>query len=170
MDSLRMELEHDDAGVRATTILPSSVNTPLFDHAGSHLGVRPAPVPPVYEPQAVVEAILHAAEHPVRDIVVGGAGKALIVQHRLAPRATDRLLRLGGQAFARQRTDRAESATSGNLFSPGIEGSTTGTHGRGALRVSRYSRLFEHHPGTRRAAVAALGGAAMASLARAVRP
>ncbi len=155
MDSLRMELEHDDAGVAVTTILPSSINTPLFEHAGSHLGVLPAPVPPIYQPQAVAEAILHAAEHPVRDIVVGGAGKALIVQHRLAPRATDRLLQVAGQAFARQRSSRPEAATTGNLFEPGIAGLTTGSHGRLAFGVSRYSRLLEHHPNRRRALVGA---------------
>jgi NAD(P)-dependent dehydrogenase (short-subunit alcohol dehydrogenase family) len=84
-DTLRMELEHERSGVNVTLLMPSSINTPLFDHARSKLGVEPMPIPPVYEPRVVAEAILFAAEHPRRDIVVGGAGKMLDVMERISP-------------------------------------------------------------------------------------
>ena len=51
--------------------------------------MKPRPIPPVYEPELVAEAILYAAEHPVRDIYVGGAGKLLVSLHHLAPRLVD---------------------------------------------------------------------------------
>ena len=46
------------------------------------IGVKPKGLPPFYEPRTVASAILYAAEHPVRDVVVGGAGKALVLGQR----------------------------------------------------------------------------------------
>lgn len=161
MDALRLELAHERSGVNVTTILPSSIDTPLFDNAASRLGVRPAPIPPVYKPAAVAEAILFAAEHPLPEIVVGGGGKALSVAERLAPRMTDRMLLLGGQAFKRQRSG-SPAHTDGDVFSPGrATGSTTGSFGRGALSRSLYTRHIEQRPGRKRMM---LGGAFAASL------
>ncbi len=156
MDALRGELEHDRTGIAVTTILPSSINTPLFDNASSRLGVRPAPIPPVYRPEAVAEAILYAAEHPVRDILVGGGARALTGSHRLAPRLTDRMLLFGGQAFARQRSDLDAPTGDGNLFEPGTANSATGSYGRFALRTRVYTPLLEYQPSRRRALTAAL--------------
>lgn len=165
MDALRLELEHDqDVDIGVTTILPASINTPFFDQAGSRLGVRPAPIPPVYEPQAVADAIVYAAEHQVRDIAVGGAGKALMLCQRLAPRFTDRLLLFGGQGFARQRSDRREPAGAGNLFQPGTANGPTGSYGRFALSRSVYTRQLDQHPARRRVLLA--GVAACALVAR----
>src|SRR5918995_773726 len=50
---------------RAVPLEAASMNTPLFDHARSKVGVRPVPIPPIYEPRVTAKAILHAAEHPV---------------------------------------------------------------------------------------------------------
>ncbi len=161
MDALRLELEHEGTGITATTILPSSIDTPLFDQAASRLGVRPAPVPPIYKPTVVTEAILFAAEHPLPEIVVGGADKALSVSERLAPRLTDRLLLLGGQAFKRQRNDRPP-AGEGNLFTSGAAiGSTTGSFGRAALSRSLYTRHLEQRPTRKRVLLAAALGASV---------
>ena len=43
--------------------------------------------PPVHPPQEVARAILHAAVHPRRDIVVGGGGKLLVAAKEFAPGA-----------------------------------------------------------------------------------
>ncbi len=170
MDSLRMELEGERAGIGVTTILPSSVDTPLFDNATSRLGVRPAPIPPIYRPHAVAEAIVHAAEHTVREIVVGGGGKALTVSERLAPALTERLLLAGGQAFKRQRSSRPDTGT-GNLWTSGpANGSTTGSYGRAAFSRSLYTRHIEQHPVRKRLLLtAALGASVLAQRRRATR-
>jgi NAD(P)-dependent dehydrogenase (short-subunit alcohol dehydrogenase family) len=169
MDALRLELEHDRTGISVTTILPSSIDTPLFDHAASRLGVRPAPIPPIYKPGVVSEAILFAAEHPLPEIVVGGGGKALSVSERLAPRLTDRLLLLGGQAFKRQRSDRP-IAGEGNLFTSGpANGSATGSVTRAALSRSLYTRHLEQRPMRKRVLLAAALGASLLAPLRANR-
>lgn len=158
-EAIRMELEHDGSGIAVTLIMPSSINTPLFTNALSRLGVRPAPVPPVYEPRVVAEAILFAAENPRREIVVGGAGKALVMGQRLSASLLDRYMVQGGRLFDQQRTDRPDHGDS-NLFHPtNGPGSTTGEFGEGAMATSLYTRHLEQHPNRKRAlaAAAALG-------------
>lgn len=92
LEVLRVELEEEGLPVSVTNIMPASINTPLYDRAVTRLGVKPRPVPPVYQPQVVVDALLYAAENPVREIVVGGAGKGLSLIQRLSPRLADRFL------------------------------------------------------------------------------
>jgi short-subunit dehydrogenase len=91
-ESLRMELDHEGSPITVSTLLPSSINTPLFEHARSKLGVLPQPVPPIYQPRVVSEAVLRAISHPQPRMVVGGGGKMLELAHRIAPRWAPTLL------------------------------------------------------------------------------
>lgn len=162
-ESLRMELESERSPVTVSTLLPSSINTPLFTHARSKLGVLPRPVPPVYQPRVVAEAVLYAIEHPQPRVVVGGAGKALDVVQRVAPRvASDLLLRLGG-VVRKQRTERPDDGTD-NLFTPSSgPGEVDGVYGQRAKSTSLYTSVLEQHPNRIRALLAA--GALLAVVA-----
>lgn len=106
LESLRSELQHDRVPVSVTNVMPATINTPLFDNARTKLGVKPVARPPVYQPRIVVDAILHAAEHPVRDVVVGGAARVVILTEALAPRVLDTVLRLTGTACTSPTTPR----------------------------------------------------------------
>lgn len=109
-EALRMELEHAKSGINVTLIMPSAINTPFFNHALSKLGVLPRPAGPVYEPELVAEAIVYAAEHPQRDVTVGGGGKLFQLMKRAAPRLTDKLMTARGAMFRAQESDRQENA------------------------------------------------------------
>jgi short-subunit dehydrogenase len=149
-DALRMELEHARSAITVSTVLPSSINTPLFRHARSHMGVQPGPIPPVYEPSVVAEAIVHVIEHPRPRTVVGGAGKTLELLQRLAPRLAGTLLLRAGKVFERQRTDRPPGED--NLFEASRgTGAVGGEFGDGAMRTSFYTTLLEQHPNRVRA-------------------
>jgi len=149
-EAVRMELEREAPGVNVVLIMPSSINTPLFTFARSKLGVKPMPVPPVYEPRVVAEAILFAAEHPARDIVVGGSGKLLVEGERISPWLTDRYMLQGDLAFRQQLTERPDDGVD-NLFEPSTgPGSTTGDYGEGSRSTSLYTRYLEFHPQVKR--------------------
>ena len=75
-DALRMELVDEGAPVSVTLIKPASIDTPLPQRARNYMDREPSLPPPIYPPEEVANAILHAAVHPQRDIFVGGAGKA----------------------------------------------------------------------------------------------
>ncbi|HEX8415972.1 MAG TPA: SDR family oxidoreductase, partial [Methylobacterium sp.] len=93
-DSLRIELEEEGAPVSVTLIKPAAINTPFPQHARNYTDREPKLPPPIYDPREVAVAILHAAEHPQRDIYVGGGGRVMSTVQAMAPRAFDRIGRL----------------------------------------------------------------------------
>ena len=143
LDSLRIELSREGVAVSVTNIMPSGMNTPLFQKALTRLGVEPRPPPPVYAPELVSRAILHAACTPRRDLVVGGAGWALQLAHRLSPAITDAILR-SPAGYDSQLTDRPKSPQArSNLFEPSLDtlARVEGIFGAETLRKSLFTRL-----------------------------
>ncbi len=117
LESLRVELRQANIPVSVTNIMPASINTPLFSKARTRLGVKPMGIPPIYQPDLVADAILYAAEHPTRDIIVGGSGKLFDVLQRISPAMVDEILLRS--AFTGQRTDEPESVEApDNLYAP----------------------------------------------------
>jgi short-subunit dehydrogenase len=154
-ESLRLELKHEQSGVNVTLILPASINTPFFVHSRSKLGVKPKPPPPVYQPEAVAEAIVYAAEHPLRDVYVGGASKMMTLMQRVSPSLTDRFMLMRGMAFEQQRTDEPDDRED-TLFAPSVgTGSSTGEFGDHAQSRSIYTEVVGFHPNLGRALAAA---------------
>src|SRR5215207_3805846 len=88
-DALRMELEEAGAPVSVTLIKPAAINTPFPQHAKNYTEHEPKLPAPVYPPEEVASVILHAAQRPMRDVYVGGAGPAMSVFSRFAPRLMD---------------------------------------------------------------------------------
>ncbi len=158
-EAVRMELEYERAGVHLTLIKPAVINTPYYNHARSKMNVEPRAMSPVYEPSLVAEAIIHAAGHPVRDIVVGDGGKFLCVLQRISPSLVDQFMLLGGAAFKLQQ--REEPPRPGdNLFTPMNEtGAIRGEYGHRSTTFSPFTRHLEPYPNRKRLllAAAALG-------------
>ena len=161
LEAMRLELEHDGVPVSVTQIMPGTINTPLFSKARTKIGVKPVGAPPIYQPGIVADAILHAAEHPMRDIVVGGAAMAMIATQRLSPRLMDAMLLRGG--FEIQKTDEPKSeAAPNNLFTPVGDNRVEGDFSDQA-RGRSYGTWLELNAAGRRGALAgaALGTAAL---------
>jgi len=95
-ESARVELEKHKTGVDICLILPGGINTPQFDRGRQRLGEQPQPVPPIYQPEIVAEAILHCAEHPQRELPVTWAAQKLLWGQKLSPRAGDLVLLRNG--------------------------------------------------------------------------
>ena len=90
-DSLRIELDKENAPVYVTLIQPAAIDTPYPEHAKSYLEVEPQHVPPVYDPEIVAEAIVHCAERPGRNVLVGGSTKVFTTMEHFLPAAGDRV-------------------------------------------------------------------------------
>jgi hypothetical protein len=162
LGALRVEFQHDKTPVSLTNVMPARINTPLFDNVRTKLGVKPVAPPPVYHPNIVADAIIHAAEHPVRDLVVGGAAKAMILTEALAPVCWMPSC-AGSATGCTIRKTKPEKAPD-NLFHPLPEHDTVeGTVGDHALQWSLYTWL-ELHPGLKRAASIAVTAAAVTAL------
>jgi len=117
LESLRVELQHEKLPISVTNVMPASINTPLFSKARTKLGVKPQGIPPIYQPHLVAEAIVKVAEHPKRDVVVGDAGKMILLAQRISPSLVDAYM--VRTAFKGQRTNEPKSADApDNLFEP----------------------------------------------------
>jgi short-subunit dehydrogenase len=108
-DALRMELEEAGFPISVTLVKPSAIDTPYKEHAKNYMPVEPNNPPPVYAPDIVADAILHCAEHPMRDVFIGGGGKGLSVIGQRSPRFTDKLMGLA--FFDLQQTDKPNDPT-----------------------------------------------------------
>jgi hypothetical protein len=71
--------------------------------------------PPVYAPEVVADTIVYAAEHPRREIPVGGAAVGFLAGQRVAPAPTDALQSIPRLGVATLKADRPGN---GNVDQP----------------------------------------------------
>jgi short-subunit dehydrogenase len=90
-DALRTELEHDKLPISVTLVKPTCVDTMFTVHAKNYMEREPKLPPPVYAPEIVAKAIIYAAEHPKRDVFVGGPAKMAAMGNYFSPRILDRV-------------------------------------------------------------------------------
>ncbi len=156
-EALRVELQAAGSAVQVTLIKPASFNTPLFDQAATHMGVKPKPIAPIYDPDIAARAILYAAEHRVRDMTVGGSAKLLTALEAFAGPVLDRWMVWAGVRGQQSREAKPEGAPH-NLFAPlpgfgRVQGSFKGRR----LSLATAARLHPRLALATGAAVALLG-------------
>jgi len=159
VEAMRVEFQHAGLPISVTNIMPAGINTPLFNKGRTKIGVKPMPAPPIYQPEIVANAILYAAEHPIRDLIVGGAGKGFLETQRWSPRLLDAMLVRFGFQVQQTNESRGEDAPD-NLWAP-VAGQDRieGDFSDQALRRSAYTWLA-----TRPLVRGALVGMTLASL------
>jgi short-subunit dehydrogenase len=136
-DSLRIELEADEAPVSVTLIQPTAVDTPYPEHAGNYLSQEPKLPTPMLEPEKVASAILDAAVDPVRDVRVGAMSKLNTTMAKIAPRLADRMAK---SYMGRQQRAEAPHGLQGSLYTPSEDGRT---HGRGNENAANLKAAME---------------------------
>ena len=141
-DALRMELEMDQVPVSVTLVKPAAIDTPYPEHARNHLDVMPQNAPPVYAPDIVADVICYCAEHPKRDVVVGGAAKVMTLLEKLAPRVTDKVM--GATMERLQRSDRPPRGDDSLFMAPLVEKSERGVYAGKVRERSLYTALALH--------------------------
>ena len=162
-DAYRMELMESGAPVSLTLIKPSAIDTPFARHAKNYLRQEPKLPPPVYRPEDVAEAILHAAEHGGRDYTVGGAGKAIGALNKVLPSLVDLA---GAWMIPRQSVSGHPPARApgGNLYDAGAGGDVRGDSPHHVM-TSLVTRLATN-PAFGSAVLGVLGVAATALMRR----
>lgn len=117
LQALRVELQADKIPISVTEIMPGAINTPIWDKARnkSEYKMQP-PIPPIYHPKIVSNAILYAAENPVRDMVAGGGSVGVPLAERFSPKLTDKITGLIG--FNQFSDERQPPNPPDGLFEP----------------------------------------------------
>jgi len=125
--ALRQELEqNEETNIHVCTIMPVSFDTPFFEHAANHSGKPVRPVPPVYDPQKVIDTIVDLARNPRDEVVVGTAGRLGNVQYRVSPKMMERFMGRNTHK-AQMETEGTARHHSGSIFEP----MSSGTEVRG---------------------------------------
>ena len=94
-DSLRSELLHDRIPIDLCMVQLPAVNTPQFRWCVNKMDEMPQPVPPIFQPEIIAEALHRASLHPRREIYLGFPAIEAILGTQVAPGLADRCLRTG---------------------------------------------------------------------------
>jgi NAD(P)-dependent dehydrogenase (short-subunit alcohol dehydrogenase family) len=84
--------EYRGQGVDVCTVMPASIDTPLFQHAANYTGRTIKPLRPVIRPERVAAAILRCARRPRREKIVGFSGRQLVALHDLTLPLFERIM------------------------------------------------------------------------------
>jgi short-subunit dehydrogenase len=114
-EALRTELIHDGSDVHVTMVELPAHNTPQFSWSRAKMPRKPQPVPPIFQPEVAAEAILYAATHRRRELVVGWPALKAIYGEKVAPGLLDHYLARNGYD-AQQTEEPLEGEREGNLF------------------------------------------------------
>ena len=114
-EALRQETL-DAKQIHVCTVLPASIDTPLFQHAANFTGRATKPLEPIVDPRRVALAIVGCAEQPKREVTVGASGLGMIWMRRLAPSLSEKMV--AHKVERDHFQDRAEPPHAGNLFKP----------------------------------------------------
>ena len=163
-DALRMEMEAQGVPVSVTLLHPGRIDTPYNEHAQSYIAQQPAHRGMIYPPEAVAQAILHAAAHPTRDLFIGAQVKGGVVAAAIAPRLMDKLMER--HMYRSQHADRPSRRTGDSaLHQPGYGLHERGTH-EGWVRGRSYYLKAEMHPVLATVLAAAAVGTGLSQLGR----
>jgi short-subunit dehydrogenase len=157
--SLRQELLLEKTKhIHVCTVLPATIDTPLFEHAANYTGRKPVAMPPVYSPERVARTVVDLVRVPRREVVVGPMGRSMVFESRVMPGMVERMM---ARQVDRTHLSRKESAPAGhgNLHVP-VPGEGAVHGGWGGRRRTAMRRLT----------TATLLAGAVAGAARRARP
>jgi short-subunit dehydrogenase len=116
-DSLRTELMHDKSRIKTSMVQLPAMNTTQFGWVLSKLPNKAKPMGKVYQPEVAARAIVFAAKHNRREVLVGFPTYKAIVGNKIAPWYADWVL--SRQGYAGQQTNEpAAPNRKDNLWEP----------------------------------------------------
>ncbi|HEU4682184.1 MAG TPA: SDR family oxidoreductase [Gemmatimonadales bacterium] len=127
-DSLRSELIHDRSRIRVTSVQMPALNTPQFRWVLSRLPRKSQPVPPIFQPEVAAQAILWAATHNRREVLVGWPAFKAVWVNKFLPGLGDWYLGRKGYD-AQQTSEPRDPDRPHNLWDPVDQEVDHGAHG-----------------------------------------
>jgi NAD(P)-dependent dehydrogenase (short-subunit alcohol dehydrogenase family) len=160
-DSLRTELIHERSNVRLSMLQLPAVNTPQPIRQRNKLPRQSQPVPPMFAPEAIAEAVVWAAEHAPREMLVGRSTLQAVWAQKLVPGLLDRYL--GRNGYAAQVVDEPNDPARPDVLFETVPGDP-GAHGpyRDRERGPDLQMRLRTHPRLAGTLAAAVGLAGMA--------
>jgi len=120
VDVLGDEFAH--TGIHFTTLLPSTIDTPIYQNGANYTGKRSHPLPPTVSVQRAGRAVVRAALHPKRYRYVGRVQASLVPLQYVFPGLFHLITKPMVETFALRGTG---APTDGNLYEPADAGNAT---------------------------------------------
>jgi NAD(P)-dependent dehydrogenase (short-subunit alcohol dehydrogenase family) len=112
--ALGMELR-DERDIHVCCVLPSTIDTPIFQHAANFTRRRVQALPPVYPVRQAAEAIANCLVRPKAEVYVGGISRLAALYRWFAPSAY--AATTARQVETTHFVDGTAEPTSGNVLS-----------------------------------------------------
>ncbi|CAN5356142.1 hypothetical protein BH10PSE2_BH10PSE2_28990 [soil metagenome] len=161
-NALRMELLRDRSPISLSLVKPAAVDSPYDRHARNLAGYAAQSPQPVYATHVVADAILWCAQHPTREITVGGGGRLIAAFYSALPGIAEPLFARFAPSLERDRGSAYEPYEDG-LYEASDDGLDEEVH---YPMVRQFSVLAEarKHPGITAGSVALVAIAAVATV------
>ncbi|HST03259.1 MAG TPA: SDR family oxidoreductase [Chloroflexia bacterium] len=131
--------------IHICTIMPATIDTPLYDHARTKEGLTPKGAPPLYPPSEVANAIAECAVRPRREMYAGRAGALMAISNEIMPGVLDKLLAATGRTALLKKDAPKTSRDADNLdapLGPETDATTGGQRGRRTELVELVPRIL----------------------------
>lgn len=117
--SLRQEMDLTGfPDIDICTVIPATIDTPIYRNAANLTGKEVRPIGPVYEASKVADTIANLIDEPLAEVIVGNAGRWMGLWRILLPGAV--FERIFGRYVDFVHFRKGEAPiTPGNLFNPG---------------------------------------------------
>ena len=161
-NALRMELIQARAPISLSLVKPAAVDSLYDRHARNMAGYAAQSPQPVYATHVVADAILWCAQHPTREITVGGGGRLIAAFYSALPGIAEPLFARFAPELKRDRGSDYEPYEDG-LYDASDDGLDEEVY---YPMVRQFSVLAEarKHPGITAGTVALVATAAIATL------
>lgn len=161
-NALRMELMREGAPIAVSLVKPAALDTPYARHGRNLTGYAVHNPQPVYATHVAADTILYCAEHPIREITVGGSGRLIASFYSLLPGVAEPLFARFAPSLMRDRGSAWQPDEDG-LYDPAEDGLDEEVY---YPMVRQFSALAEvrKHPGIAAGVVAILAGVGLATL------
>lgn len=116
-DSLRTELLHDKSNIKISMVQLPALNTTQFGWVLSKLPNKPRPMGKVYQPEVAARAVVFAAAHNRREILVGFPTFQAVIGNKIAPWFADWVLARNGYKGQQTETP-VEPGRKDNVWEP----------------------------------------------------
>lgn len=136
--SLRQELAAEGSSISVCTVLPATMDTPLYASSSAYGSVSAAPIPPVYGVTTAARAIVSLIDRPRAEIVIGRSVIPVLLAHGVLRHPIERLF--GRWVSAIQARGKAWPAGPGNLFQPSASSARSGGWSHGPVSLLRFLR------------------------------
>ncbi len=141
LNSLRIELRSARIPVKVSMVHPGAVDTPLWEHLTSGVGLLPRRPPDRYRPEEIARALVSVAASGKEEFTVGGEARLMEIAYGLLRPVADRVLALVARFYAGGRHPAPDP---GSVFAGAGDGRPSA--GGRLARASLWARLRLRDP------------------------